>query len=256
MGVNSDKSSRSVRALELVEAVAGADRPMSVVDLMESTGLPKATLHRLCNLMETEGFLRLDLTGRGYVGGHRLAKLAHLTLATSAERSYRHGILSAVSKDIGETCNIVIPQGAEMFYTDRVETEWPLRHQLPIGSSVPVHCTASGKLYLSMLTKRHCTNLVSILNMERFTANTITDPDELNAALAQVRKDKVGIDDEEFIEGMVAVAVPVNDDRGRMVAALAFHAPVMRMDIEQAKTHIPTLERAAAALSAGLKAEE
>jgi len=246
----SDKSSRSVRALEVVEAVASADRPMTVVDLLDLTGLPKATLHRLCNLLEEEGFLRPDLSGRGYVGGHRLARLARLTLATSTERSYRHGILSAVSQEIGETCNIVISKGSEMFYTDRVETEWPLRHQLPIGSNVPVHCTASGKLYLSSLTKRQCSDLVSVLSLERYTDKTITDPDQLLTALKAVRRDRVGIDDEEFVDGMVAVAVPINDDKGRMVGALAFHAPTVRMDLARARTFLPVLQKAASALSA------
>ncbi len=250
MDDKTDKVSRSVRALEIVEAVASADHPMTVVDLMALTGLPKATLHRLCNLLETEGFLRPDLSDRGYVGGHRLARLARLTLATSAERSYRHGILTAVSREIGETCNIVISKGTEMFYTDRVETEWPLRHQLPIGSNVPVHCTASGKLYLSSLTKRQCADLVSVLTMERFTDNTITDPGHLLEAVKQVRRDGVGTDNEEFIDGMVAVCVPINDDKGRMVAALAFHAPTVRMDLVKARTFVPVLQKAALALSA------
>jgi IclR family transcriptional regulator, acetate operon repressor len=247
-----DKTSRSVRALEIVEAVANADRPMTVVDLVDLTGLPKATLHRLCNLLEEEGFLRPDLSGRGVVVGHRLARLARLTLATSAERSYRHGILHAVSHEIGETCNIVIPRGTEMFYSDRVETKWPLRHQLPIGSNVPVHCTASGKLYLASLTKRQCDNLVSVLSMERFTENTITTPEELLKTLSRVRKERVGIDNEEFVEGMVAVGVPINDDKGRLVAVLAFHAPTVRMDVNKARTYLPVLQKAALALSANI----
>lgn len=245
-----DKASRSIRALEIVETVADANRPLSVGDLVGMTGLPKATMHRLCNLLEAENFLRPDLTGRGYVGGHRLAKLARLTLATSAELSYRHGILDALSKDIGETCNIVIPRGTGMFYSDRVETEWPLRHQLPIGSSVPSHCTASGKLYLSSLTKRQSTNLISVLPMERFTGNTITEPEKLVEAISKIRKDHVGVDNEEFVEGMVAVAVPICDDRGRMVAALAFHAPTVRMNLEKALTYLPALRKASEALSA------
>jgi DNA-binding IclR family transcriptional regulator len=250
MGDNkADKSSRSVRALEVVEVIAGADRPMTVVDLVGPTGLPKATLHRQCNLLEQEGFIRQDISGRGYVVGHRLRSLAHLTLATTVEHTYRHGILTAVSQEIGETCNIVMPLGMEMFYSDRVETKWPLRHQLPIGSNVPTHCTASGKLYLSSLPKNHCATLVSVLPMEKFTDNTIVQPQVLLQALDEIRKDQVGIDDEEFVEGMVAVAVPINDDKGRMVAALAFHAPAVRMDLKKARTYLPTLRKAALALS-------
>lgn len=245
----SEKSSRSVRTLEVIEAIASADRPMTVVDLMEPTGFPKATLHRQCNLLEQEGFIRQDINGRGYVIGHRMRKLAHLTLATTAEHTYRHGILSTVSQEIGETCNIVIPLGIEMFYSDRVETKWPLRHQLPIGSNVPVHCTASGKLYLSSLPKNQCATLVSVLPLEKFTDNTLVQPDDLLKAIDHIRKDQVGIDDEEFVDGMVAVAVPINDNKGRMVAALAFHAPAVRMDITKARTYLPILRKAALALS-------
>lgn len=244
-----DKTSRSVRALEVVEAVVQADRPMTVVDLIEPTGLPKATLHRQCNLLEAEGFIQQDLSGRGYVGGRRLRKLAHMTLAATGERTYRHGILTTVSREIGETCNIVIPRGIEMYYSDRVETQWPLRHQLPIGTSVPSHCTASGKLYLSTLSPRQCNDLLSTLPLQKFTKNTITNADDLMAELATIRTDRVGVDDEEFVEGMVALAVPINDDKGRMVAALAFHAPTVRMDLERARTYLPALKKAAAALS-------
>jgi DNA-binding IclR family transcriptional regulator len=137
-----------------------------------------------------------------------------------------------------------------MFYSDRVETKWTLRHQLPIGSNVPVHCTASGKLYMSSLTKRQSANLVSVLPMERFTNNTITEPEKFLEALTKIRRDRVGIDDEEFVEGMVAVAVPIDDDKGRMVAALAFHAPTVRMDLPKAVTYLPILQKAALALSA------
>lgn len=74
-------------------------------------------------------------------------------------------------------------------------------------------------------------------------------PQVLLQALDEIRKDQVGIDDEEFVEGMVAVAVPINDDKGRMVAALAFHAPAVRMDLKKARTYLPTLRKAALALS-------
>ena len=247
--VRSDRPSRSLRAFDIVEAIAGSDQPMTVVDLVEPTGLPKATLHRQCNALEEKGYIRQDINGRGYVVGHRMRLLASLTLAATADQTFRHGILTAVSQEIGETCNIVMPLGVEMFYSDRVETKWPLRHQLPIGTNVPVHCTASGKLYLSSLPEGQCEKLVSVLTLERFTENTLVHPDDLLAAVAQIRKDQVGIDDEEFVDGMVAVAVPINDSKGRMVAALAFHAPSVRMDLQKARTYLPILRKATEALS-------
>lgn len=247
--VKLERPTRSLRVFAIVEAIAGSDLPMTVVDLVESTGLPKATLHRQCNVLEREGYIRQDINGRGYVVGHSMRRLANLTLAATADQTFRHGILTAVSQDIGETCNIALPLGVEMFYSDRVETKWPLRHQLPIGTNVPVHCTASSKLYLSSLPEEQCEKLVSVLKLEKYTDNTLRDPDALLAAVAKIRKDKVGVDDEEFVDGMVAVAVPINDSKGRMVAALAFHAPSVRMNLQKARTYLPILRKATEALS-------
>ena len=71
-----DKISRSIRALEVVEVVVNADRTMTVADIMTATGLPKATVHRLCGLLEQEGFLAPDIGGKGLTIGHRTRDLA------------------------------------------------------------------------------------------------------------------------------------------------------------------------------------
>jgi DNA-binding IclR family transcriptional regulator len=130
-----------------------------------------------------------------------------------------------------------------------VESEWPLRLQLPIGTSVPLHCTASGKLFLSTLTPAARAAVLRSLTLEARGPNTLTDRAALGAALDEIRKTQVGTDDQEFLEGMVAVAVPVTDAAGRFFAALAVHAPLMRMTIEQARSHVPVLREAAAQLA-------
>ena len=66
----------------------------------------------------------------------------------------RQTVLNALAEDVGETCNIAMPERHAMVYLDRVETKWPLRIQLPVGTEVPFHCTASGKMYLSSLKPR------------------------------------------------------------------------------------------------------
>jgi DNA-binding IclR family transcriptional regulator len=140
--------------------------------------------------------------------------------------------------------------GSEMVYLDRVEAEWPLRTQLPIGTRVPLHCTASGKLYLSSLSATQQHRLVGALPLERHTPKTITDTKDLLAELERIRDNGIGTDDEEFIEGMTAVAVPLLDNKGRVVGTLACHAPSVRMNIEAALGHVPVLRQAAEMLSA------
>lgn len=249
--------SRSARVLELLELVARLDRPATVPEITERSGLPKATAYRICAALESDGYLRKDLSGRGLVAGPRLLGLAQSLIGGANQTTARHAILATAAKRIGETINLSIPRNGEMVYLDRVESEWPLRLQLPIGTRVPLHCTAGGKLFLSSLTVARRAALLRNLALEPRTPNTVTDPEQLNAALEVIREHQVGTDDEEFLEGLVAVAVPVADSAGRFFASLAVHAPVVRMDLEAARAHVPVLREAAAELSelVGARAE-
>ena len=92
--------------------------------------------------------------------------------------------------------------------------------------------------------------LIRAAPLKRYSDRTITNPDKLAAELARIRAEEVGIDNQEFAAGMVAVAVPVRDKQGRAVAALAVHAPIVRLPLEAARRHLPALRKAAVALSA------
>lgn len=242
--------------LNLLEQIAASDRPLTPTELNRSLGLPKATAHRLCRMLETEGFLGRALDGRHLAPGLRLRAMAMGVLASDTERAARHAVLAGVAARIGETCNINLPNGDAMLYMDRVETRWPLRTQLPAGSRVPLHCTSSGKLYLSSLPAPARRKMLNSLPLDRRTANTITDPVALANALDIIHEQGYGTDDEEFIDDMASVSVAVTDRRGRLVATLAMHGPKARMPLEAAKAHLPVLRDGAAKLSALLDTDE
>jgi len=237
--------SRSARVLQLLELVARRERPASVQEITELSGLPKATAYRICAALESDGYLRKELGGRGLVAGPRLLSLAQSLIGGASLATAGHAILASAARRIGETCNLSVPKDGGMVYLDRVEAEWPLRLQLPTGTRVPLHCTASGKLFLSSLAPSARAPLLRSLALEPRAPNTITDRAVLGEALDHIRKTRIGTDNEEFLEGMVAVAVPVTDGAGRFYAALAVHAPVMRMTFEQAMDHVPILREAA-----------
>ena len=251
------RDSRSLRVLAVIEAIAASDeRPMSVADLIAAVGLPKATVHRLCGMLEDEGFLRREPGGKRLTTGPRLTRLTHAVLAGAGQRTPRRAVLQALAAKIGETCNISVPNGGEMIYFDRVETQWPLRLELVPGSRVPLHCTASGKLFLSTLPRERRRRILSHLPLERCTPNTITDARTLEDALLRIAAEGVGVDDQEFLDGMVAVAVPVTNGRGRFCMAVAVHAPVARLSMDEIKGHIPALRRAAENLSELVDADD
>ena len=202
------------------------------MQLSAALGLPKPTIHRLLQTAEAEGFLQRDLDGRSYGPGLRLRQIAVHTMSSERLRTGRLAILKAVAEEIGETCNLATPDREGMTYLDRVETKWPLRIQLPIGTQVPFHCTASGKMYLSTLRDSTLEAVLNSRSLEGLTEKTIITSDALRAELAETRKRGYSQDDEEFMLGMTAVAVPVIDSTGRLMATLicarARSAPLSR----------------------------
>lgn len=251
-----DRSSSVQRVLQVLEVISDATEPLTPTEINRTLKLPKPTIHRLCSQLEEAGFLKPRIDGRGLLPGPKLNKIAQGVLSNNDFlRSQRHLILERLSAELGETCNISIPDGGNMIYFDRVETHWPLRVQLQINDRVPLHCTASGKLFLSELSSIKRSRLLAKLPLEQHTPNTLTSIEQLKPALKQIRSDAVGIDNEEFLTGMIAVAVPLRDSEGRMYAALAMHAPTARLTLEQALEHIPTMQKAAEELVALMEDE-
>jgi len=239
----------NLRLLLVVEEIAKAGTPLKPMQLSAALGLPKPTIHRLLQTAEAEGFLQRDLDGRSYGPGLRLRQIAVHTMSSERLRTGRLAILKAVAEEIGETCNLATPDREGMTYLDRVETKWPLRIQLPIGTQVPFHCTASGKMYLSTLRDSTLEAVLNCRSLEGLTEKTIITSDALRAELAETRKRGYSQDDEEFMLGMTAVAVPVIDSTGRLMATLSVHAPGQRHSIANLIQFLPNLKDAAGKLS-------
>lgn len=243
-----EKGSSIVRVLEIMEAVALSNHPLSVTDLAYQLDIPKATTHRLVQTLEAEGFLQTNMRGN-LVIAERMHQLSLNALYTGRYKAERRAILEKLSRQVGETCGIAIPDGTEMIYYDRIQTNWPLQVHLPIGSRVPAWCTASGKLYLSTLPKTKVKRILNALATEPRTRNTIIDIDPLMAHLSETFERQYGTDNEEFIDGMSACSVPIFNDDGQMVAGLFCHAPILRKTLDQLLEGLPLMREAAKELS-------
>jgi DNA-binding IclR family transcriptional regulator len=239
----------NLRLLLLLEELVRVGAPITPTAANEVLGLPKPTIHRLFHTLEEEGFLQRDIDGRSYAPGARLRQFAGSVLSTSRIRMVRGTVLATLAEEIGETCNIAIPERHAMIYLDRVETKWPLRIQLPIGTAVPFHCTASGKMYLSSLKPTLLAKYLDVATLVGRTPHTLTDPDALRAEIEMIKECGFSTDNEEFMESMVAVAVPILDAQDRLMSTLSVHALTQRVSLETLKTHLPKLKEAASELS-------
>jgi DNA-binding IclR family transcriptional regulator len=237
--------SSAERSLRLLTTLAAEGRALTLADLSDRLALPKATVHRLCQQLMDSGFLARDVDERAFIAGPALRRLAFDTLNHGVARGLRHEVLSALVAQVGETCNFTTLEGTRVLYLDRVEAHWPLRLTLEVGSHVPLHGTASGKLFLALMPAEQRDMLIDQLALEPLTPNTITKAKALRAECQQIASQGYSTDREEFIAGLVAVAVPVLDAQGRTRAAIAVHAPTPRMSLKQALEKLPYLQAAA-----------
>lgn len=244
-----ERGSTIHRVLDILDIVAAAGKPISATEINEALDLPKATAHRLCAELEARGYLLKKINGKSYMPGNRLHDMAVGVLSHSRFRAQRHAILEKLSRTVGETCNIAYADELRMAYSDRVETERPLKLTFPIETRVPLYCTASGKLFLSSLPIKKRKAVIEKLDLKAHTKNTITDPDLLLAEIEKIKASQLSIDNEELFEGMIAIGVPITDKAGRFYSSLAIQAPIFRFSLDDARASVPLLREAAADLS-------
>jgi IclR family transcriptional regulator, acetate operon repressor len=239
-------STATARTFAILDLVAHAQVAVEVSSVIETLALPKATAYRLVDGLVSSGYLAREPVRKRLTVGSRLTDLAFGAMRASMRDCGRHALLRRLVHHVNETCNIGVMLHGEIVYLDRVEAEhWPLRLQFGAGSRVPLHCSAIGKLFLALMPATRRRRLLQSLELRGFTESTITERPRLDAELKQIRKEQVSFDREEYLVGVVCMAVPVVGRNGETLAAIAIQAPEARMSVRGAREHLPALRRAA-----------
>lgn len=245
-GLFSDDGRSSVlNGFLILEAIAASDKPVSIKQLEELTTVPRSTLYRVVKTLVRSKILLLEPGGKSYSAGERLIALVRGIDSHSILHNERHAILKLLVDKIGETCNFTTVDMAEVVYVDRVEAKWPLGLRFESGSRVPIHCTSSGKLFMSYMPADQRRALLKRLPLERYTSKTIVDPDVLAKELIRIRSNGFSTDDEGYLLGLISVAVPVFGKSRKVIGAVAVHAPKARLSLKEALDHISVLKMAA-----------
>lgn len=247
---NSEAStSIALRAFAMLEAIVNAPGPMSLDELTSELKLPKPTVFRIVTMLKEADLLLRESAGKRYVAGPRLLSFGVNMWRSNTLRVQWHRALEDAVAECGECCNLTLLEGNQVLYIDRVETSHPLRLHLDPGTRVPLHCTASGKLFLSQMSPEDAKRTLGDEPYERFTSKTIVSFGKLQLELEKVRKTGVGTHDSELFNDSVAIAVPVFGRKGEIVAAVAMHAPSSRASIDTCLGFIDSLWKAASTIS-------
>jgi len=233
------------KAVRVLEVIVQGDRPATLAELAQKTGLPRQTVHRIVRQLEDTGIIQRGVERDQFTVGPQLLEIGTGALSAASHSGPARAVLRHLVEELGETCNVGVLDRDEVVYIDRVECDWPLRLQLRPGSRVPIHATAIGKLLLAHLPSRTRRRLLAAAPLAALTDKTLTDPEALEVELREIRRDGYALNAGENTPGLIGLAVPIKAASGRVMAGLAVHGPEPRLSMDQARAALAKLQTAA-----------
>jgi DNA-binding IclR family transcriptional regulator len=215
------------KAMEVLALFSLEKRELGVLEVSDALARPKSTVSRWLAAMERADLLDRDPETARYRLSLRLTALGDVARhSTSLQRSARPA-LNWLAQRTGETANLTLLVGVEAVNVEVADSPRPVMHVGWVGRRMPVHATASGKV---LLAHADDSTIAAVLGapLQRFTRETITSASEFNAHLETVRRRGYATVWAELESDLAAVAAPVRDYTGVVVAAIAIGGPVSR----------------------------
>lgn len=217
---------------------------LSMTQIAERVGMNKSTVHRLLATLEAKRFVERDAKTGLYHPGKRLLQMAYLTLEKNHIREIAAAHMKRLNELHRETVTLSILDDTEMVYLAVDESPQTVKIAARPGQRLPVFCTASGKAVLAFSSEEVVKRIFD-LGFTQYTARSIRDPETLLKSFASVRERGFGYSEEEFEEGINAVAAPILDEKKLPLAAIAVVGPAFRLPVERMLEVGPSVAEAA-----------
>jgi len=209
------------RTLDIFELLAGEPQGLTVSEISERLGLARSSTHGLVRTLHARGYL-MQNGGRRFHLGARLIQLGLNVVDRLELRSAARGPLERLVAATHDTALLVVPDGGDLLYVDKILSDArDVRTDPRVSSRRPLHCSSLGKALLAALDDESVVQIVETIGLERTTEFSITDRDELLADLARTRERGYSIDRQEAVAGVFCVGAPVRDHAGRSIAAMS-----------------------------------
>ena len=233
------------RGAQLLTLVLEAEAPRGLTQLAEDAGLPKSTASRLLGALERHGLVAQQGERGRFRPGPALVRFASRGAAGRNLVELADRPMAALAEATGETINLAIPGPSGVEHLAQVESRHYLSTSQWVGRQVPYHCSANGKVLLAYGVAAPAQGGT----LEPLTSRTIVDPARLDSELDKVRNEGFASATDELELGLSAVAAPVHDESGRVVAALSVSGPTMRLTPRRIAELRPIVIKQARALS-------
>jgi DNA-binding IclR family transcriptional regulator len=201
-----------------------------VSDVAEQLGIAKSSAHDLMSSLTHIGLLSQTEEGR-YRLGWKLVALSETLLATTELRTVAHPVMEQLMHVYQETLHLAILEKGKVVYLDKLEGKQTIRVELTgLGTQLYPHCSGLGKVLLAHLPWSCVEDIINENGLPRFTDQTITYIDQLQAELARVRERGYAYDLGEIIPDLRCVAAPIRNYSGKVIAAISMSVPAYRFE--------------------------
>jgi len=235
------KSSTIGKAIAVVECLRVANRPLSLKEISELTGQNKSSLHHHVKTLKDLGYLQQDPETRRYDIGLNLVRAGQAYLQRLDIRERGHLYLEQLSKRLNQTVHLLILDGNEIVYVDKVDVNHQpgaLKCSSFIGLRTDLYSTASGKVLLAHLEQGAQREIMAGLELQKLTEHTITDKSSLAEDLELTKDRGYGLDLQEHTLGLQCIAVPVLNANSQCIAAISVSCPTAVVSTAELETTV------------------
>ena len=228
------------KILRIIESLAKASQPLRLIELAKRVDMPSSTVFRMLNTLIDMGYAYQEDTGlRRYALTTRFLYIGQMIADHSDFQGLVHPYIQELSNSLKEMSCVAIMQNDKLRYVDVVEdANNRITVRQRIGGSAPIHCTGSGKIFLSHFSDTMLDEFIKTHGLVARTPKTITDIDQFKSEIAKCRKLGYAIDDEECEIGMRCVAAPILDRNKKIVACVSISGPTARMSKERCTNEV------------------
>lgn len=242
------------KGLAVLRAFSAHRRTMNLAEVAAAAGINKSSAQRMIHTLETLGYVRKNAQSKRFQLTPRVMEIGYNYLAADTLVDVANPFLAELAQQTGETTNLTEPDGLEMIYVARFVAPKFIPIHLPIGSRIPMYCTASGRAYLSALSQAEAKKILVASDLKRHTQYTVTDLDEILMEVERVRGKGYALNSEEMFLGDMIIAAPILSNRGHPVASVHIVAPSSRWTPEEADRRLaPAVIECARSISISIR---
>jgi DNA-binding IclR family transcriptional regulator len=223
------------RVMRILETVCYNKDGLTQKDISEHLQIPKSSLSAILTNMTDREYLVQDQLTKRFVLGPQLLILAGGYLNNQDVVGQGRPLVSKLSRETGESGALAIPVGWDALLVYKEDCLQPILPSIQIGTRFPFFASAVGKAILAHYSDREIRQYLSSVELAAITKHTVTDPEQLLSELKAIRNGALAYNREGYREGITAIAAPVFNHNGRVVASISISALTLRLTPKKEK---------------------